>query len=156
VDQHERARRGRNPQKRRRVANRFRRDGIAKSGDDQLESEHRGDGPVDQPDSVLPLVAARREAVDEADPNEVSSRLRISRERVPGQDRVEPGPAGSDRKSGEQEPLVVLPDRTEAPDQQAEEARRAKRVTPKGDQRLHRRSTVKPSDMSGGVAKFYK
>ena len=38
----------------------------------------------------------------------------------------------------------------------AEEGRRAKRVAPEADQRVHRRLPVKSTDMAGGVAKFYK
>ena len=33
--------------------------------------------------------------------------------------------------------LIVLADSAEPPDQQTEESRRAERVTPEGDQRLH-------------------
>ena len=48
-------------------------------------------------------------------------------------------PAGGDREAGQQQPLVLLPEGADPPDQQAEEGRRAKRVAPEGDQRLHRR-----------------
>ena len=129
---------------------------VAQRGDNELEADDDGDCKIDQPDAVLALVARPRQAVDQADPDQISRRFRIGGERVARDDRIEPGPAGRDRESGQQKPLIRLADRTEAPDREAKEGRRADRVAPEADQRVHGRSPVNSTDMSGGVAKFYK
>ena len=59
-------------------------------------------------------------------------------------------------KPGEQQALVLLAAGAQAPDQQAEERRRAKRMAPEGDQRLHCTPGCQFHRHERGVAKFYK
>ena len=147
MNKHEQARGCGDPEQDRSVFDGADRNEITQGGDDKLEAEHCGDRAIDQPNAVLALAARGRQAIDQANPHEIARRLGISGQGISGQDGIEPGPARRDREAREQQALVLLAAGAQAPDQQAEERRRAKRMAPEGDQRLHYTPAVNSTDM---------
>ena len=116
VDQHQRARRRRQP-KQRGGAEQGRAGGIGKEqGRDQLQADHRGDRAIDQAQAALWLLALGAERVEQGDPHQVAEGLGIAGERAA---RLESPGARPSRRSWRARPAAAsapagAPDRAPA------------------------------------------
>ncbi len=154
--EHERSRCRGDPKQHRRVVRRAAVREQAERIDHELEAEDCRNGSVNHPNTVLALLAACGQAVEQPEPDEIAGGLRMAGKRIAGQDRADPGPAGGDGEAGEKQPVARQADRSDTPDQQRKECGSAERMAPEGNQRVHARRPVNSADMPGGVAKFYK
>ena len=97
---------------------------------------------------MLAFVAGRREAVEQADPEEVTRAFGIADNRIAGSDRDEPGPASGDGEGTGEEALERLPRRiADSLQGQRREQHRRERMAPEGDQRMHAGLGVSSTDM---------
>jgi hypothetical protein len=97
------------------------------------------------------------DAVQEADPDEVSRGFGIARQRCARGDRRDPRPAGGEREGAELEEIArVAGACAKAPHQKAREDKRCQAMGPQPDHRAIIPPDVNFADMATGVAKLYK